>query len=185
MLNTQCFLMFTLPSLNSHSVDLSLDTMFDEYFAPCIKLALMFRPNKPDGDLHDDSASSNQTKQYAYARLDRISAALIDSSRVKELVSFSARGNDLKLSVTKQKTRMAFTVGNIQIDQQSLGMNTKVPVILAPTPVKLPLPTIQCEAWKDNIRSSNINSYEYVTIEVSLMCVFFNMGSLVWIILTR
>lgn len=129
----------------------------------------MFRPNEIDGD-HAGVGSANETctEQYAYARLDRISAALIDSSRIMELLSFSSRGADLRMSVTKHKTRLAFAVGNIQFDQQSLGMNTKVPVILAPTPVKLPLPTVQFMAWKDNIRStSDMESYEYVAIEVS------------------
>jgi len=152
-----------------------LNDTFTEYFAPCIKLALMFQPNEID-DVHAGAgsclgrASGTHTEQYAYARLDRISAALIDSCRITELLSISSRGADVRYSVTKQKTRMAFAVGNVQVDQQSLGMDAKVPVILAPTPVKLPLPTVQFMAWKDNIRSRpEMESFEYVAIHVQEM----------------
>merc|ERR1712194_399800 len=120
------------------------DNLFTEYFAPCIKLALMFRPNEVDGDhTGSGSANSTHTEQYAYARLDQISAALI--SRTKELLSFSSRGVDLRIS------------------------GTKVPVILAPTPVKLPLPTLPFMCWKNNIRFSEMASYEYLAIHVQEM----------------
>jgi hypothetical protein len=129
----------------------------------------MFRPNEVDGDVagsRPDSRSS--TDQYMYARFDRISAALIDSSRIMELLSFSSRDTDLRISVTTAKTRLAVAVGNVQVDQQSLGKNAKVPVILAPTPVKLPQPTVQFLAWKDNIRSKpTMDSWEVVALEVS------------------
>ena len=122
-----------------------------------------------DDDEGGSAQNRSSTDQYAYARLDRISVALIDSSRVLELLSFSSRDADLRMSVTTAKTRWAAAVGHVQIDQQSLGMNSKVPVILAPTPVKLPQPTVQFLAWKDNIRSkSDMDSFEYVCIQVSL-----------------
>ncbi|KAL7543443.1 hypothetical protein ACHAXR_012723, partial [Thalassiosira sp. AJA248-18] len=146
------------------------DNMFAEYFAPCIKLALMFQPNVDSDDNGAVSTSRSSTDQYMYARLDRISAALIDSSRIMELLSFSSRDADLRISVTSAKTRLGVAVGHVQLDQQSSGMNTKVPVILAPTPVKLPQPTVQFLAWKDNIRSkSDMDSYEYVAIQVQEM----------------
>ena len=52
----------------------------------------MFRPNTDEAteDNYDASADSNHeasTDQYMYGRLDRISAALIDSSRIIELLS--------------------------------------------------------------------------------------------------
>ena len=96
----------------------------------------MFRPNEVDGDhTGSGSANSTHTEQYAYARLDQISAALI--SRTKELLSFSSRGVDLRISVTKQKTRLGFAVGYVQIDQQNVGTGTKVPVILAPVSTEM------------------------------------------------
>lgn len=115
------------------------------------------------------SANTNRpsTCQYLYLRLDRISAALIDSSRIMELVSFTSREADVRFSVTSAKTRLAVAIGDVQIDQQNYGMNTKVPVILSPTPVKCPQPTVQFLAWKDNIRSTcDVDSYEYVALQV-------------------
>ena len=92
----------------------------------------MFRPNEIDGDHSVGSASNSNTEQYAYARLDQIGLALIHSSRTMELLSFSSRGVDLRISVTKQKTRLGFAVGYVQVDQQQVGIGTKVPVMLAP-----------------------------------------------------
>ena len=145
------------------------DNEFEEYFAPCIKLALMFQPNVESED-YDAAHSSNKstTNQYVYAKFERISAALIDSSRIMELLSFSSRDADLRISVTSAKTRISIAVGNVQLDQQSL--NGKVPVVLAPTPVKLPQPTVQFLAWRDNIRSkSDMDSFDYVAVQVQEM----------------
>ena len=134
----------------------------------------MFQPNTDEAteDNYDASVDSNHeasTDQYMYGRLDRISAALIDSSRIIELLSLSSRDTDVRISVTTAKTRLAVAVGNIQVDQQS-QYHTKVPVILSPTPVKHPEPLIQFLAWKDNYRSkSDMDSYEYVAIQVQEM----------------
>ena len=117
-----------------------------------------------------EQPNRSRANQYLYMRVDQISAALIDSSRTRELALFSARDADVRYSVTTAKTRLAVAVGNIQLDQQSLGMNTQVPVLLAPTPVKYPQPTVQFLAWKDNIRSKlDMDSYEYVAIQVQEM----------------
>ena len=135
----------------------------------------MFRPNSDstqDGeyDAAAGSTSGSSSDQYLYGRLDRISAALIDSSRIIELLSLSSRDVDVRISVSTAKTRLAVAVGNVQVDQQSLGMNTKVPVILSPSPVKHPQPLVQFMAWKDNYRSkSDMDSYEYVAIQVQEM----------------
>ena len=100
------------------------DNMFREYFAPCIKLALMFQAdtyeNNNESDTHEtnnnnvDPISRLSTDQYIYARLYQVSAALIDSSRVVELLSFSSRDADLRISVTKAKTRLGVAVGCVQ-----------------------------------------------------------------------
>jgi hypothetical protein len=117
--------------------------------------------------METDSDYVAAADQYLYVRVDQISAALIDSSRTRELVSFSARDADVRYSVTSAKTRLAVAVGHIQLDQQSFGTNAQVPVLLSPTPVKFPQPTVQFLAWKDNIRSKlDMDSYEYVAIQV-------------------
>jgi len=139
------------------------DNMFEEYFAPCIKLALLFQPN------HQETEQLN-TDQYILTRLDRISAAVIDSSRFNELLSFSSRDVDIRISVTKAKTRTSLTVGNIQIDQQSSNFHCKAPVIFAPSPTKYPHPTVQFVCWKDNVRSKNdMDSYDYVALQLEDM----------------
>ena len=58
----------------------------------------------------------------------------------------------------------------VQLDQQSFNLKTKAPVVLAPTPVKHPQPTIQFLCWKDNVRSKNdLDSYDYVALQVQEM----------------
>jgi len=109
------------------------------------------------------------TNHYIYARMNRISAALIDSSRAVELLSLSSRDADVKVSVTKAKTLVAAAVGHVQLDQQSI-ISSRAPVVLAPTPVKYMQPTLQFLCWKNNIRSKlDIDSYEYVALQVQEM----------------
>jgi hypothetical protein len=138
----------------------------------------MFQPHSDEieGDHSAETVLTTRpiTSQYMYVRLDRISAALIDSSRAMELVSFLAREADIRYSVTTTKTRLAVAVGDMQLDQQNYGLNTKVPVMLSPTPVKYPQPTVQFLAWKDNIRSTcDVDSYEYVALQVNSKTVAF------------
>lgn len=150
------------------------DNMFEEYFAPCIKLALLFQPNhqQTDDDDIEDATDGERlsTDQYIFARLDRISAAVIDSSRFNELLSFSSRDVDVRISVTKAKTRTSLTVGNVQIDHQSSSFRCKAPVIFAPSPTKHPHPTVQFLCWKDNVRSKNdMESYDIVALQLEEM----------------
>eukprot|EP00804_Cyclotella_cryptica_P020229 CCRYP_010930-RC/>CCRYP_010930-RC protein AED:0.04 eAED:0.04 QI:95/1/1/1/0.91/0.91/24/65/5640 len=148
------------------------DDMFTEYFTPCIKLALMFKPHSDDiagGNQHTNQRKRSSTHRYLYAKLHRLSAALIDSNRVNvgELLSFTSRDADLRLSVTKAKTRVSFAVGYVQVDQQRMAQDCKAPVVLAPIPVKHPQPFVQFLVWKDNTRSKqDMDSFEYVALEV-------------------
>lgn len=142
---------------------------------PSRRLALMFRPHIDDSDdrdyhLNTSKSSHSSTDQYLYAKLDRLSVALIDSNRVNvgELLSFTSRCADLRLSVTKAKTRVSFALGNVQIDQQRMSQETKAPVVLAPTPVKHPQPLLQFLVWKDNSKEDT-DSFEYVALEVRIL----------------
>ena len=181
------------------------DNMFQQYFAPCIQLALIWWPDSneksfmneksekgsdvdaDDGDESDrvsDRVSatlavrgptgSTQTtdthgiETYFNADLGRISAALIDSQRAVELLSFSAVDIDVRYSVTKAKTRVGLVVGWIQLDHQD--NRAREPVVLAPTPAEHMQPTLQILAVKDNLRTkSNIVSYEYIGVALQEM----------------
>jgi hypothetical protein len=179
------------------------DNMFQQYFAPCIQLALIWWPNSneksvmneksekgsysDDGDESDrvsdrlsatlavrgPSGSTQMTdtpamETYFNADIGRISAALIDSQRAVELLSFSALDIDVRYSVTKTKTRVGLVVGWIQLDHQD--NRAREPVVLAPTPAEHMQPTLQILAVKDNLRSkSNIVSYEYIGVALQEM----------------
>ena len=162
------------------------DDMFQQYFAPCIQLALMWWPddrdmgderleqemsdNQGDGSVSlaqggaaPDKDSNTLTNTYFNADIGRISAALIDSERAKELLSFSALDIDLRYSVTDAKTQMGLVIGWIQLDHQE--DRSREPVVLAPKPVEHIQPTFQLLVIKDNLRSKkNIVSYEHIRL---------------------
>lgn len=106
---------------------------------------------------------------YSYFSLSRISAALIDSQRALELLSFAAIEIDIRYSSHKKtKTRFGLVVGWIQIDHQD--SRAREPVVLAPTPMEDLQPTLQFLALRDNVKTkSNIVSYEYIGVYLQEM----------------
>jgi len=171
------------------------DNLFTQYFAPCIKLAIIWQPDsyneayetnlatsaigstssihapsphsddKPRHDAEQDDQAVTKTYVQGYA--DSISASLVDSARAKELLSFCSTDIDVRYSVTMPKTRLGVAVGWIQLDHQ---LKAREPVCIAPTPVLHPQPTFQLLAVKDNLRSKvNIDSYEYIAAALQEM----------------
>lgn len=157
------------------------DLHFLQRFHPCIKLALIW---EPDREVHDDSNQSafrdshlnspeetlpieeNMNFQksawnYLEVCIGCLSAALIDSFQAQELLSFSATKIDIRYAVDSTKTRMGFAIGWLQIDHQA--DNAIEPVVLAPSLAIYPRPTLQILAVKDNLRSKgNTESFEFV-----------------------
>jgi hypothetical protein len=100
------------------------------------------------------------------ADIGRVSAALIDSQRAIELLSFSALDIDVRYWVTKAKTRIGVSIGWLQLDHQD--DNPREPVILAPTPtVQQYFPVIQVLAVKDNLRSETDVLFQFIDISVA------------------
>jgi len=165
------------------------DNMFQQYFAPCIHLSLMWWPydqNQTENENQVGAKKGITTSFEAYAsvisRITRIpaikayfnsdinflSVALIDSVRAVELLNLSLREIDVKYAITRAKTRIGLVVGWIQLDQQD--DNSREPVVFAPTPSEYPQPTLQFLALKDNFRTkTNIVSYEYVGVALQEM----------------
>ena len=144
------------------------DTHFGQYFTPCIRLALLWCPTAPDmldnnkDDIGSEAESSTPlTRMYCIANIARISSSLIDSQLRGELLAFCASDIGIKYFDSKAMTRLGFVVGWIQVDNQIVW--TKEPVVLAPTPVVHPNPTLQFLVYKDNLRSKGkIDSYELI-----------------------
>jgi hypothetical protein len=160
------------------------DNMFEQYFTPCIQLALIWWPDRgSEGRKSYNSSNSmnvNTTasskralstpiiENYFNADISRISAALIDSQRAVELLSFTATDIDVRYSVSKTKTRVGLVVGWIQLDHQD--SRAREPVVLAPTPMEDLQPTLQFLALRDNLKTkSNIVSYEYIGVYLQEM----------------
>jgi C2 domain len=166
------------------------DTAFDEYFAPCIRLALLWIPDSEEHtqdelsegesariDSPTTNTSSNGAAQrmapsiapvvnhYIVADIGRISAALIDSQRSFELVSAAASDIEFRFWATKAKTRVGVAIGWLQIDQQH--DDAREPVILAPTPSDFIGPVIQVLAVQDNSRSkTEIQTFDFIDLSL-------------------
>lgn len=148
------------------------DTHFGQYFSPCIKLALLWCPSESDSAIDQDSqgcglragkddGAAPPSKVYFNADVARISASLINSQIAVELLALSVSDIAIRYFVSTAKTRIGFVVGWIQVDHQLEG--TKEPVMLAPTPVVHPGPTLQFLVYKDNARSKGkIQSFELI-----------------------
>ena len=164
------------------------DSMFKQYFTPCIQLAFIWLPkagtgqkNSKESEMRVTPAASTRASPYSkhasvspsverYVNADfgRISFALIDSVRAAELLSFTAIDLDVRYSVTKTKTRTGLTVEWFQVDHQD--PRSRQPVVLAPAPADALQPTLQILALKDNVRTKrNIASYEYIGVSLREM----------------
>jgi C2 domain/SHR-binding domain of vacuolar-sorting associated protein 13 len=169
------------------------DNLFHEYFAPTLKLALVWSPdiddkendieNNADDESHSlsiigrNSSAANEAlnqhktlspmvRNYFSADIGRISVALIDSQRTCELLSLSVHDIDVRYWVTSAKTRVGVTVGWLQLDYQD--DNVREPVVLAPTPTDVLGPVLQTLAVKDNIRSvTDIVSFDFIDVSIA------------------
>jgi hypothetical protein len=108
---------------------------------------------------------SAAVKTYFNLDLARISASLIDSERAFELLSFNALDLDVRLLVTKAKTRMGLSIRWLQLDHQ--GEEAREPIVLAPTPNDFLFPVFQFVAVKDNARSSEVVSFDFIDISIA------------------
>ena len=145
------------------------DNQFLQYYTPCIKLAMWWEPekefvaatNEDEYDIKSEEKTSTHplAKTYFHGIVESLSASLIDSYRACELLSFSSCDIDVKYSVTRATTRIMFALGRLQLDHHNEP--AVQPVVLSPTPVRHPQPTIQILIVKDNLRSKeNIESQE-------------------------
>lgn len=169
------------------------DSDFQEYFAPCIQLAIIWSPDVDDDIkteiVHDDESMRSsivvdrshsapeaaQNRQnmlspsvrcYFNADIGLLSVALIDSQRTCELLSLSVQDIDVRYCVTKAKTRVGVIVGWLQLDYQD--DNVREPVVLAPTPNDLLGPVIQTLALMNNIRSAtDVVSFDFIDVSIA------------------
>lgn len=151
-------------------------SIFTQNYTKCIKLAMWWELDKqnatyfsnPTNDDEGNDTSRNIAKSYLNADVNGISAAIIDSFRARELLSFAFTNIDLRVLVTKPKTWLGFAMGGIQVDHHDEA--ALEPVVLSPTPVAHPQPTIQFLAEKDNLKSkTNIDSFRHVAIQLEEM----------------
>jgi hypothetical protein len=166
------------------------DNLFEEYFAPCIHLALSWTPDRVEDtgfdstDEHNSTSSETKSrksdtpdisaksvfpataKSYFNADIGRFSFALIDSQRAFEVMSFYVVDTDLRYLETSKKTRIGLTVGWLQVDYQ--GNNAREPVVLAPTPTDGMAPVLQTIILKDNDQThKDVVSYEFIDMSIA------------------
>lgn len=142
---------------------------FTQNYTKCIKLAMWWEKDENNtyhiSGLDSDKLSHNHSKSYHNISLNGISAAVIDSFRARELLSIAFTDIDVRVLATKFKSWLGFVMGSIQIDHHD--EKALEPIVLSPTPVMHPQPTIQFLAERDNLKSkSNIDSYKHVAIQL-------------------
>jgi hypothetical protein len=165
-----------------HESEKVSDDDFKTYMTPCIKIAMWWKK----GALKDkkqkltdldkespqqrnaESVPRSLTDKYFHATIDAISTSLIDSFRVRELLSLTMTDTDLRYSHTQSTTHVALVIGRIQADQHS--ENALEPVILSPRPVANPKPTFMLLAIKNNIQSkSTLDAFKHIAISLEEM----------------
>lgn len=162
------------------------DDSFHDYFAPCIRLELVWVPEnvrrvevganytgsgqdtRPILDLSGETKAafgSPLVTNYVICDIGCVSAALIDSQRAFELLCMSASDIEARYWSTKAKTRIGITVGRLQVDQQD--DDAREPVMLAPTPTDYIGPVLQALAIKDNVRSTDgVVSFDFIDVSI-------------------
>jgi C2 domain/SHR-binding domain of vacuolar-sorting associated protein 13 len=182
--NTQMFC--GLQALRSEQ---EVETWFTQNFLPCIQLVLMWNPregNNGPSNTEQRQGHLQENRQLPLMRnfkfyfntlLSRVSVSLINSQIGEELISLSFCEIEARCLISMMSTRVTIVIGWIQMDNQL--ENARERVVLAPTPVGQPEPTLQFLLNRDNIRSKdNVESFELVafymeeldfTIEESLV----------------
>jgi hypothetical protein len=170
-------------SVRPQDTEKESDSLFNEYFAPCIQLSLIWDPHPDENDntendsekmkVEDSQMGQNRyaipstlVRNYFNADIGRLTAALVDSQKACELLSVNISDIDLRYWVTNAKTRVGLTIGWLQVDFQD--ENAREGVILAPTPTDNLVPIIQILAIKDNIRSaSSTLSFDFIDVSIA------------------
>ena len=153
------------------------DREFDDFYTTCIKLKLTWEPFSNDqlegsqssGHLEGGTRQAkkkrkgretDKVKRYAMISLGSISASLIDSTEMSELLTLSVSDFGLRYADTERTTKIGATIGWFQLDHQL--DNAYAPVMVAPTPVPSVQPTLQLSILKDNLKSSDkLHSFIY------------------------
>jgi hypothetical protein len=161
------------------------ETKFRDIYRPRIQLAIFWTEDKNGGKRLTPKqrimcTGASPVSFYVKADIPRLSAALIDSERSLELLSFNIMDIDARYWITDAKSRLCLSASWTQIDNQAA--NAREAIVLAPTPNDFFLPVARVFAVKDNLRSVEVVSFELidvsiaefdVTIEEQLVCDLF------------
>lgn len=103
------------------------------------------------------------SKLYARMHIPALSIAIIDSNRAREIMQVVISDVDARHSVTPENTESSANVSWIQVDNQLPQPIS--PVIVSPTPVKRPQPTLRLHVCRNNILShEHLESYDSIEL---------------------
>ncbi len=139
---------------------------------PIVQLAVTWKPLTVPVTSHEPSSKrtegstvlkAERTRSYMSARFSEVSVGLVDSEKTVELLRMIGVGGDLRWSESAEYTCYSCVLESIQIDNQSNDVRGEA-VVLAPTPVMSPCPTLQFSAIQNNAKSrSKMQHFEYVS----------------------
>lgn len=158
-------------------------SMFQDYFAPCIQLAVSWSSDEEErktskataytlqaavqgcGNSKLPTTSQTLIRHYLNADLSRISFSLIDSQRGCELLSLCIQDIGLRYWTTNSKKRLGMTIGWLQLDFQD---SEREPVVLAPTPTDFRGPVLQAMLVQDHSQNaSNIIALDLIDVSLT------------------
>ncbi|CAM9173475.1 unnamed protein product, partial [Phaeothamnion confervicola] len=115
------------------------------------------------------------TRSYRSVALRGLSVSLVDSLRAKEMLHLTVGGIDLRYAEALETTRATCVVAWAQLDNQTDG--AAAPVVLAPTPVPAPRPTVQLRVVLSNAKSAErLRHFLYVSLLLQEMDLFFEQA---------
>ncbi len=139
---------------------------------PIVQLAVTWKPltvpvtsHEPPSKRTEGSTvmKAERTRSYMCARFSEVGLGLVDSEKPVELLRMTGVGGDLRWSESAEYTRYSCVLESIQIDNQSNDVRGEA-VVLAPTPVMSPCPTLQFSAIQNNAKSrSKMQHFEFIS----------------------
>lgn len=123
---------------------------------PVVQMSVSWVPLSSGG-------AAERTRFYSLILMREVSVSLIDSTRSLELMRLSASGLDLRWAETKEYSRCSCVVRWLQADNQTLASSSRV--VLAPTPVLIPQPTLQVRVFRFfHLRPCFLNAKIFYTV---------------------
>jgi hypothetical protein len=131
-------------------------------YHPCIRLSIRWIPDNPNAIYRRISTV------YGRLQLPSVSLSVIDSSRAREIMQIVISDIEGRHAESTELTETSLIVNWLQVDNQL--PDPVSPVMLSPTSVPRPLPTVRLHVVKNNALShEHLDSYDRLDLDVQVL----------------